>query len=522
MSSRYKVFLAEDEIVTREGIRDNVNWAAAGFEFCGEAPDGEMALPLILATQPDVLITDIKMPFMDGLELSRLVRERLPGIKIIILSGHDEFQYAQQAIKLGVTEYLLKPIGVQDLAQVLRKVAAQIEKENADREQLQGLQHQVADSLLMQREKFLLWLLTEEVGTSEALEKARPLGLDLVSQFFQIVFLQVEGSHGESIPANYASLQNVNEIVTGLVEQNPDVILFKKDMDEFVLILKNKDKEQIRQDAYYLAETIREQVVSATQCLLEIGLSQPRERIGELAQAFAQAMQNARLDVVAESGETQTALLQIDDTAILEYLKFGDPAGFDAFFEKSVSPLGGVQNRIFLDYIIINTMLVTARHIRALGGDPAQLLPDAGNLENLPLKIRKTQDARAYLRSVMLAALEFRDRQANRQSASLIQKAKDYIGANFTNAELSLADVARHIGLSASHFSFIFSRETDQTFKDYLTGLRIERARELLRSTDLSSSEISEQVGYNDPHYFSTVFKKVTTLTPREFRSQKG
>ena len=104
-----KVFLVEDEIVAREGIRDNVDWYAVGFEFCGEAPDGELALPLIEATRPDVVITDIKMPFMDGLQLSRLVKERFPGTKIIILSGHDEFQYAQEAIKLLSLIHISEP-----------------------------------------------------------------------------------------------------------------------------------------------------------------------------------------------------------------------------------------------------------------------------------------------------------------------------------------------------------------------------------------------------------------------------
>ncbi len=117
----YKVFLVEDEIVTREGIRDSVDWAAAGYEFCGEAPDGELALPLIRERRPETVITDIKMPFMDGLQLCRRLKETLPATKIIILSGHDEFRYAQEAIQIGVTEYLLKPIVPQDL----RRRAAQ-------------------------------------------------------------------------------------------------------------------------------------------------------------------------------------------------------------------------------------------------------------------------------------------------------------------------------------------------------------------------------------------------------------
>src|SRR5512139_3714945 len=125
----YKVFFVEDEIITREGIRDNVDWQASGFEFCGEAADGEIALPLLRTAQPDVLITDIKMPFMDGLQLSKIIRERMPWIKIIILSGHDEFEYAQKAISLGVNDYLLKPVTAQKLQVTLQKLALQLDKE---------------------------------------------------------------------------------------------------------------------------------------------------------------------------------------------------------------------------------------------------------------------------------------------------------------------------------------------------------------------------------------------------------
>ena len=135
----YKVFLVEDEIVTREGMRDTVDWEAAGYQFCGEAPDGEIALPLIRERRPETVITDIKMPFMDGLQLCRILRETLPATKIIILSGHDEFKYAQEAIQIGVTEYLLKPIVPQDLLAALRKVARQIDEERQTSAHLEAL-----------------------------------------------------------------------------------------------------------------------------------------------------------------------------------------------------------------------------------------------------------------------------------------------------------------------------------------------------------------------------------------------
>ncbi len=140
----YKIFIVEDEIVTREGLRDCIDWQAAGYEFCGEAPDGELALPLIHERRPDIVITDIKMPFMDGLQLSRHIRERLPDTKIIILSGHDEFRYAQEAIKVGVTEYLLKPISEQELLGALHSVAGLIDQEHQTARQLHDLQSLLA------------------------------------------------------------------------------------------------------------------------------------------------------------------------------------------------------------------------------------------------------------------------------------------------------------------------------------------------------------------------------------------
>jgi two-component system response regulator YesN len=169
----FKVFFVEDEIVTREGIRDHVDWNAAGYEFCGEAPDGEMALPLLQTLRPHVLITDIKMPFMDGMQLCRIVREHMPWMKIIILSGHDEFEYAQQAIQLGVTEYLLKPVTVQDMQNVLQKIALQLEQESKEKEKLQKLQDQIEENRAILRERLLLKLVVGAITPSEAIEKGQ-------------------------------------------------------------------------------------------------------------------------------------------------------------------------------------------------------------------------------------------------------------------------------------------------------------------------------------------------------------
>ena len=206
----YKVFLAEDEIVTREGIRDNVDWDAAGFEFCGEASDGEIALQLIEETKPDVIITDIKMPFMDGLQLSKIISEHMPWVKIIILSGHDEFDYAQSAVKLGVTEYLLKPISAKDLHKVLVRVAATLDKEKQELENLKKLQTRVEDSMMLSREKFLLDLMMGVVTSAQAIEQSQLLGLDITAKYYLVALIHVELCQ-DSQPFDYQQYQLVEQ-----------------------------------------------------------------------------------------------------------------------------------------------------------------------------------------------------------------------------------------------------------------------------------------------------------------------
>src|SRR5689334_4487762 len=215
----YKVFLVEDEIVTREGIRDTVDWEAAGYQFCGEAPDGEIALPLIRERRPETVITDIKMPFMDGLQLCRILRETLPATKIIILSGHDEFKYAQAAIQIGVTEYLLKPIVPQDLLAALRKVARQIDEERHTSAHLEALQAQMANHRSLLRERCLLDLVAGNSSPAEFIEQARGLEIDLLAPWHQVLVIRAVLCAGASETPLYAVCQQLDAMLAKIAAE---------------------------------------------------------------------------------------------------------------------------------------------------------------------------------------------------------------------------------------------------------------------------------------------------------------
>ena len=185
-----KVFLVDDEIVIREGIRESFPWEDTPYTLVGEAPDGEMALPMIRDTNPDIVITDIKMPFMDGLELCRVLRVQMPWVGIIVLSGYDEFEYARQCINLGVREYLLKPINAADLKEALDKVSKQITEERKQLEHASSLRARMGNDGKFLKEKLLGSLFTDEAMEEDAegvLKQLASMGCPLPAPFYTVI-----------------------------------------------------------------------------------------------------------------------------------------------------------------------------------------------------------------------------------------------------------------------------------------------------------------------------------------------
>lgn len=528
MAPPYKLFLAEDEVVVRKGMRDNIDWPSAGFEFCGEASDGEIALPLIQSARPDVLITDIKMPFMDGLQLIRIVRETMPDIKIIILSGHDEFHYAQEAIKLGITEYLLKPITPEQLMAVLHRVASQLDEDRQARENLQGLKNQVEDGLAILREKFLLKVVLGNIPSADIVGKAHQLKLDILARAYQVIVVKAEIAMGAIDQISLAELEYVETLISRVTQDHTSIISFHKDVEEMVLIIKGDSTTQLEQHTYFLARLLKEEVESQIECVLTIGVGSSKERLGDIAQSFSEAYRNT-LNLKGQIGlNTMTDQLagadlqKLDGTMIEQFLKTGIQADLDKFYENNVGPLSKslLNLPIFLHYFIVGLLIATSRFITRLGGNPGELLSQWQQPEAVIALIKTPQQLKDQTCGLLLAALDFRDKHASKQSQydEMIRKAQCYIDEHFTDAEISLNQVAAHVSLSGSHFSMIFSRETGETFVEYLTRQRMKKARELLRTTNLNAKEIAFEVGYNNPRYFYLVFKKVSGVSPTKFR----
>ncbi len=523
----YKVFLVEDEAAARVGIRENVDWKAAGFEYCGEAPDGDVALPLIESTQPDLLITDIKMPFMDGLQLSKIIRQRMPWVKIVILSGHDEFEYAQAAVKLGVTEYLLKPVTAVNLHQVLQRISTLLDQEREERAQLKRLQGQLQDNLALQREKLLFQLVVGGVSSTEAIEQCQQLGLNIIAPFYQVLLFKVMPKT-PSQPLTYDDYQQMYTIVSDLVYPYQGAFLTQKNAEEILLIMTGESLEELTEESPFIAELVQKEVEEALACTVIMGIGAPQKRLAEISQSFAQAL--TRVKAVESgvalgdlsNGRSLVGNLKLDQTAVVQYLKCGMENDYNDFYDAHLKTLVTYAHDSYLvkHYLFVDVFLTAAEFIHELGGDAAQIIPEIQNIEALLANLRTMHQISDTVKTIFVQSLAFRNSLATDDRARNMNQVKTFIDHHFADPNLLLNDVAAKANLSPNYFSAVFSEEFGESFKDYLTRLRMERAKELLLTTNLKCSEIANQSGYNDAHYFSHVFRKNVGLPPQQFRQQ--
>lgn len=509
----YKVFLVEDEVMTREGIRDSVPWADTGYQFCGEAPDGEMALPLIREQQPDVVITDIKMPFMDGLQLSRILHETMPTIKIIILSGHDEFRYAQEAIHVGVTEYLLKPLSAQDLRAALGKVGHQLDREREASTQLAALQASVSDQQALLRERCILNIAVGNRASLEIIEQCQQLGIELVAPWYGALLVRVD----KTAHRQFGLLQQLDAALAQTLNATPDIIWCKQDLVSTVVIVRGDSAELIVRAGQDLALHLRDKAAPIG-ASVTVGVGEPVERVSAIAQSFAQA--NAHLDATMQTVETVDSIKP--NTAVLEHLlKSGVKADIERSLHVYLQPLGDVRGpvRKLIDSVLTDALLTVATLLRELGAQPEQVIPELRTMTTLLERITTFEQIQPIISGVLERTLDYRDRHTHHQRA-LIDRARDYIETHYADPDISLNVVATAVTLSPSYFSMLFGREVGETFIEFLTGVRVRHAMELLRTTALTSTEIAARVGYQNPRYFHAVFRKATGQSPIEFRRQ--
>ncbi len=532
----FKVFLVEDEIVVREGIRNNIHWEQYGFMYAGDASDGELALPLIRQIQPDLIVTDIKMPFMDGLELIKLVREELPRTKIIIISGYDDFSYAQQAIRMGVEQYLLKPIIKEKMVEVLIALQKKMETEQQQQEYLARFQREAQEYETFSRRRFFEQIVTGGLSVSEISETAKTMGIDLNAPCYNIVLFSLNSAgYDGSAPESYTdALAAVQDKVTQFIVSHPELILFRWNVTTYAILIKG-GQDNIAQLTENCAKSIQNRCAMAGRDVdWYIACGTPVSRLSAVPACFAEASrilsyrylcpkehilseESIRFFSKKGEAEAETGKKEIDRERIRNFLSSGEAEEIDRFMEQLLQSVGeeALLLPLFCRYLALTVYFVAMEYLESIGCRTESFWPPELRPKD---DVSTPEEARQYARQVMRQAIELRDSESKRQQRDLLTQAIGFIDKHYPDESISLDRVAREVNISPNYFSAMFSQEVGQTFVEYLTGKRISEAKRMLRHTDKRSSEIAFAIGYKDPHYFSFVFKKVSGCTPSEYR----
>ena len=533
-----KVFLVEDEIIIREAIHKMIPWAEYGFELIGEAKDGEMALPLIKKSKPDVLITDIKMPFMDGLTLSRLVKKDLPNTKIIIISGYDDFYYARQAITLGIEQYLLKPISKDEFLEVLEGIRSKYKKENEQKLYYQKFENEIKAYEKNAQRDFFELLVSEDVDLQRIYEQADRLQIDIMAQCYNLVLFDIGAkSDYQNVGDRYSNdAADVQNKIDEFFINNRSYQLFRNQQFNYAVLIKGDENEigQITAECIEFLKTTFEQN-GTLEWFVCAGKSV--ERLSMMSECYKEAMKSFAYrylgyryvfsyeNIEKTEKDEDMNLQNIDMNAVKQEIIYNFlfnalDEEVDSFVKNYLQMIGGeaMRSKMFQQYILLNLHFCLTSFAEKLGYDKTEI--DDSLQFIVDERIKSTEDLEKIIGSILRKGIRLREERSKGRNQSVIRTALQYMEENFTDDSLTLNRVAGVANVSANHFSALFSQEMGQTFIEYLTQLRMNRAKEQLRCTDMRSGEIALEVGYKDPHYFSFLFKKTQGCTPSEYRNQ--
>lgn len=536
-----KVFLVEDEMVIRRGIKNSIDWEKEGYIFCGEASDGELAYPMIIKEKPDILITDIRMPFMDGLELCKLVKKELPNIKILILSGYDEFDYAKEAIRLGVTEYLLKPISSGKLLEALNGVSESIRREKEDKDLVRKCMEEMRENTEHEKQKFFEQMIAGNLSMADALETGKKYEMNLSAGMYNLLLFRF--TLGEENRKSGELLGEAEYAIEKLTERLEYVFEFQRGVEGWAFLLMADNEEQMSERVKELSKVLEEIMKNYSTIAYFGGIGQPVARLRELEESFREAeralaarftMELNRIISVEDIRMAQnvdtlddieiTSFGEIEKTRTMleKFLNNGAEDEIDEFVDVYINelPEENLKSVLMRQYIIMDAYIVMMSFCEKIEGIEGEMQAQSEELKNSMKTIQTLEEIKNYIRMLLKKIIGVRDTISGRRYSDIIEIAKDQIRKTYMSDEISLNTIAAEVGMSPSYFSSIFSKEMGKTFVEYLTEIRMDRAKELLMCSSMKNSEIGYEVGYKDPHYFSYIFKKTQNCTPKEFRAR--
>ena len=544
----YRIILVDDEEEVRKSIIRKIDWTAVGFAVVGDAENGEDALEKIENLEPDVVLTDIRMPYMDGLTLAERIRQKYPSMKIVIFSGYDDFEYAKQAIKLNVTEYILKPVNVEELTTILKRIKTNLDEEIEQKRNVNLLRENYKRSLPILREQFLKDLISRPMDgeTVQTLLREYDIPLAGAKKWIAIaVELELEQElTQEEAPLPLHEEKNLIPIsVMQILSENLkpgyrfSLLSFSGSADAKIAGIAAIDENNSQTELINILGDICKEIRKTLKVPVTIGIGHSAQKLENISRSFQSALDALGYRSVVGTGSTiyindvepgiggKLQFGSEEESALIQAIKFGPEEKIRETVRGIVDRMNEarVHARQQQAYIlsVANCMIqliqqydLNMEEIFAedpLGPDPFTVIQSMLNRENFS----------RWLYQTALKINNALSRERDYAARQVIEKAKQYIMDNYQDPGLSVEQICRYLHMSPAYFSTMFKKATGQTYIAYLTEVRLNKAVELLNMTDEKTYVIASQVGYQEQNYFSYVFKKRFGVSPTKFRGSR-
>lgn len=535
--SDYKILLVDDEEEIRKGIIKKINWSELGFHVVGEAENGIEALDIIDKTSPDLVLTDIRMPFMDGIKLAENIRDRFPTTKVVVLSGFDDFEYAQAAIKLGVIRYILKPINASEMKTALLEIKQGLDEEIASKNDVKMLKANYQKSLPLLRERFFNQWIEDYIEGVMVEENIQSLKINLPYKDLMVAVIRLDYLSQKELDSN--DMKNKNLLKLAVFNMCEEIITLKKigivfmRMNELVVIATAGEIDN-QNTILQTLEEIRIRVEKYLSTTITIGVGTVCTDKSLLYKSYLSAVSafeysvlinNNRVIYIGDiepNNQLDILLEEKDERVLLAAIKVGNEAEISQIIEKLLSKIDGskVSLKNYQLYIIeiLSSILKLTRMMEI---ELSSVLSNEDNFLMVMSGFKTKEEIKRWLGDLANSLSRQISSQRDNSKNDLIEKAKEYIQNYYAEEELNEDKLCQYLHISTNYFSTLFKKEVKTTFTSYLTRVRIEKAKELLRHTQMKNFEIGQKVGYGEPHYFSYVFKKITGISPTEYRNGK-
>ena len=532
-----RIMIVDDEPLERQGIRLILEKYRPQDQVVGEAGDGEEAIQVAMRAKPDVILLDVRMPGLDGMEVAKILRPVLPNTRIVIVSAHSEFTYAKKAVALGISDYLLKPVDTDEMMKLLDLLETQVAEERESKEEMERLRAMLKDVMPLIRVGFVMDLINGSLTNAEEVNnRAKFLGIHQPLRVALHIWIDnLSGLKTYRSELEHQILQKqVSDTIQEAISDWPGALAVPVGSGQFVVLIPfgaEEGESVVREASQKLGDRICSLVRSKTKATVTVGLGRPASDAGGLARSHAEAMaagefrliyggdQAIHADDVTAPHETGILLEQGNEKGMAMAIRMGDWEKTKQHFCALWADLPADQKLNAADIRMkLLEISVLASRSAVEGGVKAEEIASLSIPSDKEITYMNSLEKIKEQVLAWLGELVSRVRSSREfRNASLVEKAVRYIEENFQQ-ELSLEDVAQQVYLSPCYFSRLFKQVKGWSFSEYLTQVRMEEARRLLINTDFQISEIAARVGYRDARYFSQVFKRNEGCTPISYR----